>query len=231
MKKVGIIGGIGPASTLDYYNGIINGVRAKINDGNYPEIIINSINMTEMLSYVADKNWDALVSMLLNAIKKLAGADAEFAAIASNTPHIVFDRIEEQSVLPLISIVDATCKYAQAKNCTKAVVTGTRFTMSSGLYSEAFKRHDITSVVPSEREQAIIHNIIFPKLEDGIVIPEDKLKMMEIVNDLISKHNADALVLGCTELPLMIKEDDLDTLIINTTQIHIEAIVKYMLED
>lgn len=225
MKKIGIVGGIGPASTLDYYSGIINGFRQKTGNDNYPEIIINSINMTEMLSYISDKDWDSLVDLLLNSIQNLANAGAELAAIASNTPHIVFDEVQRQSALPLISIVEETCKYAQLKKCRKVVVIGTRFTMSSGLYNRAFQKYDITAITPSEDEQAAIHNIIFPKLEEGIVVPEDKQKILEISERLLTKQNADALILGCTELPLIIKENDLDTLILNTTQIHIESIV------
>ncbi|MBW4083957.1 aspartate/glutamate racemase family protein [Paenibacillus sp. S150] len=214
MKKIGIVGGIGPASTLDYYSGIINGFRQKTNDDNYPEIVINSINMTEMLSYVSCQDWDALVDLLLKSIKNLAKAGVELASIASNTPHIV----------PLISIVEETCKYAQLKKCKKVVVIGTQFTMSSGLYAKAFKKYAITAVVPSECEQTAIHNIIFPKLEEGIVLPEDRQKI-EITERLLVEQSADGLVLGCTELPLIIKDKDLDTLILNTTQIHIEAIV------
>ena len=228
MKKVGIVGGIGPVSTLDYYSGIISGIRARINSDNYPEIVINSINMSEMLSYVADKDWDALADMLLGAIKSLASAGAEFAAIASNTPHIVFDRVLERSALPLVSIVAATCEHARRKGCKKAVILGTRFTMNSGLYSEALGKYGIEAVLPSEKEQAEIHGIVFPKLEDGIVVPEDKLKMLEIAGRLIAANDADGLILGCTELPLMIKDNDLDTLILNTTQIHIDAIVNSM---
>jgi len=225
MKKIGIIGGIGPASTLDYYRGIINGVRAKTDCDDYPEIVIDSVNMTEMVSYISNEDRDSLVNMLLKSIKNLANAGADFAVIASNTPHIVFDRVQNESVLPLISIVDATCACVQHRGCKTVVVIGTRFTMSSGLYSDAFNKYDITAIVPSANEQAVIHGIIFPKLEDGIVVPEDKEIMLTIAKGLLSKHNADGLILGCTELPLMIKDDDLDTQIFNTTQIHIEAIV------
>ena len=225
MKKAGIIGGIGPASTLDYYSGIINGVRAKTNSENYPGILINSINMTEMLTLVSNEDWESLVAVLLAAVKVLAAAGADFAAIASNTPHIVFDRIKRRSALPLISIVEATCERARAKNIKKAVIIGTRFTMSSGLYSAALGKHGIAAVVPSEKDQTAIHNIIFPRLEDGVVVPEDKLKMLEIVNGLTAEHRADALILACTELPLMIKSGDSNAMILNTTQIHIDAIV------
>jgi aspartate racemase len=225
MKKVGIVGGIGPASTLDYYKGIIHGVRAKAKDGNYPEIVVDSINMTEMMSFLTNRDLDALVNRLLRAVRNLADAGAEFAAIASNTPHIVFDELRRQSALPLISIIEATCEYAQAKGCKKAVVLGTRFTMGSGIYSEAFKKYGMLAIAPSEEMQAFIHSLIFPNLEDGIVVPEDKRKMLEIASGLITEHYADGLVLGCTELPLVIKDGDLDTMLLNTTQIHIEAIV------
>jgi len=228
MKRVGIVGGIGPASTLDYYSGIISGVRSKHGGEDYPEIIIYSINMTEMLSLVSRKAWEMLAAMLLAAIESLSAAGADFAAIASNTPHIVFEQVRRQSALPLISIVDATCEQAQLQKVKKAVIVGTRFTMSSGLYSEALEKHKITAVMPSDSEQEVIHNIIFPKLEDGIVIPEDKRKMLEIVNGLLTTQNADALILGCTELPLMIKETDIDRIVLNTTQIHIDAIVNFI---
>lgn len=228
MKKIGIVGGIGPASTLDYYSGIISGFRQKTGDDNYPEIVIDSINMTEMLAYILHEDWDSLVNLLLNSIKNLAKAGAEFAAIASNTPHIVFAEIQRQSVLPLISIVEETCKYAQLEKCKKVIVIGTRFTMSSGIYTRAFQNYDITAIVPLADEQTAIHNIIFPKLEEGIVVPEDKQKILEITERLLTKQNADALVLGCTELPLIIKDEDLSALILNTTQIHIEAIVNYI---
>jgi len=97
--------------------------------------------------------------------------------------------------------------------------------MSSGLYSKAFQKYDIDAVVPTEDEQAEIHGIIFPKLEDGIIDPIDKQKMLALVTRLLAEHKADGLILGCTELPLMIKENDLDTIMMNTTQIHIDAIV------
>lgn len=229
MKKIGIIGGIGPAPTLDYYRGIIEGYREEANTEDYPEIIIDSINMTEMLSYVSDKNWEKLAGMLVRSIESLAAAGAVFAAIASNTPHIVFDTVKNLSPLPLISIVDETCKYARANNCRKAVVTGTRFLMSSGLYENELKKYGIEAVVPPEEEQKVIHGIIFPNLENGIVLPEDKLKMLEIINRITLEQRADALILACTELPLMIRENDMDILTLNTTKIHIDAILDYIL--
>jgi aspartate racemase len=130
------------------------------------------------------------------------------------------------SPLPLISIVEATCRFAKVKGCGRSVIIGTQFTMSSGLYSDAFSKYGIDAVVPNKEEQGIIHEIIFPRLEAGIVDPEDKQKMLELVNRLLRENDADALVLGCTELPLMIKDGDIEQTILNTTRIHINEIVK-----
>ncbi len=227
LKKVGIIGGLGPASTLDYYKDIIEGYKA-IND-DHPQIIIESVNMYEMLKYLTNKDLDGLVSFLLHIINNLAAAGADFVAIASNTPHIVFDEVNKQSVLPLISIVEKTCEYAKDIDCKRVIVLGTIFTMSSGLYTNAFKKYGIEAFVPDLKNQEVVNEIIFPNLENGIVLQKEKEIMLEIANNLIDKHNADALVLGCTELPLMIEQDDIKTTVINTTQIHIKSITEQLL--
>ncbi|EAX48396.1 aspartate racemase [Thermosinus carboxydivorans Nor1] len=229
MKKLGLVGGIGPASTLDYYKGITEGYRMRTASDNYPQMIIDSLNLAEMYAYVSNKQWDMFINRLVGSIKNLAAGGAEFAAMAANTAHIVFDEVNSQSPLPLISIVDETCKYAQSKNCKSVVIFGTAFTMSSGLYSNAFAKYGIDAFVPTADEQKAIHNIIFPNLQAGIVLPEDKRTILQIAKRMIAEKNADALVLGCTELPLIIQENDLDVLLLDTTQIHIDAILNYML--
>lgn len=228
MKKLGLVGGIGPASTLDYYKGIINGYRRRTGGVDYPHVIIDSLNLDEMYAYVSNKQWREFIGRLVGSIRNLAAGGAEFAAMAANTAHIVFDEVRSQSPLPLVSIVDETCKYAQSKGCKKVVVFGTAFTMSSGLYSNAFAKYGIEAFVPTEDEQKAIHGVIFPNLQEGIILPEDKRKTLQIASRMISEKNADALILACTELPLIIKESDLDILVLDTTQIHIDAIVSYM---
>lgn len=228
MRTLGLIGGIGPASTPEYYLGIINRWRGIVQDGNYPKIIINSVNMTEMLGYVAAKDWDTLIDFLARELQKLAMAGAEIAALCSNTPHIVFDRLQAKSPLPLVSIVEATCQCAKEHACRRVIVFGTRFTMQSGLYTEAMQRYGVEAIVPDMRQQDLIHSIIFPNLEEGIILPEQKANMLALATELMQQHNADGLVLGCTELPLMVQDGDLDTLLLNTTKIHIQAIVEAM---
>ena len=229
MKKLGLVGGIGPESTVDYYKGIIEGYREKTGIDHYPLMVIDSLDLAEMYAYASNKEWEPFTERLVESIKTLAAGGAEFAAMAANTAHIVFDAVETQSPLPLVSIVDETCKVARSRGCHSVVVFGTAFTMSSGLYTRALEKHGIEAFVPTEEEQKAIHNIIFPNLQAGIILKEEKEKILEIANRNLAVQKADALVLGCTELPLIVKADDLDTLILDTTRIHIEAILNYML--
>jgi aspartate racemase len=229
MKKLGLVGGIGPESTLDYYQGIVAGYRRRVSGDEYPRMIIDSLDLTEMYNLAAAKDWETFTRRLRQSIECLVGGGAEFAAMAANTAHIVFDQVSSQSPIPVISMIEETCRQARRNHCHSVVVFGTAFTMSSGLYTAAFARHGIDAFVPTAEDQAAIHNIIFPHLQEGIVLPEEKQQMLEIARKLISEKNADALVLGCTELPLIIKEGDLDVLLLDTAQIHIEAILDYML--
>jgi aspartate racemase len=229
LKKVGLVGGIGPGSTLDYYKGINNGYQARTGSGDNPPMIIDSLNLAEMYAYASNKQWPEFTHRLVESIKNLAAGGAEVAAMAANTAHIVFDEVRRQSPLPLISIVDETCKIAQAQKCKRVVVFGTAFTMSSGLYTDAFAKYDIAAFIPTTEEQKVIHGIIFPHLQEGIVLEEEKRLMLQIAGRIIAEKNADALILGCTELPLIIKEQDLDVLVLDTTQIHIDAIVDCLL--
>ena len=205
MKKIGIIGGIGPASTLDYYTGIIDGYRKKTGSDNYPEIIIYSINMTEMITLIEKDCWGSVTDMLTSTLKRLSNAGADIAVIASNTPHLVFDEISRQSPIPLISIVEETCNFIKAAGYQRVLTIGTLFTMKSGLYTKPLEKCGVLPLLPTEDEQSEIYSLFFPNLENGIVIPEDKEKMLALVNQIIHNQNADSLLLGCTELPLMIK--------------------------
>lgn len=229
MKKTGIIGGIGPESTIDYYRGIISLYRQMTGDENYPRILINSINMTEMLARVSERNYGAVTDMLLGSIEALARAGADFAAIASNTPHIVFGEVSARSPLPLISIVEAAAAKARSLGIRKALLIGTAFTMASSFYRDCFSAHSIPVIVPSAGEQVEIHGIIFPELEEGIVVPEKKARLLGICDRIIAKEEPDGVVLGCTELPLMVKDGDLGVPILNTSRIHVEAIVSELM--
>ncbi|MFA6938261.1 MAG: amino acid racemase [Treponema sp.] len=229
-KVPGIIGGVGPASTLDYYNDIVNGYREITKDDSYPNLVIKSVDMTKMLSYLDSNDYNWLVDFLKNHIQNLKDAGAEFAAIASNTPHIIFDELKKVSPLPLVSIVESTCKYAVENNYKSVLILGTKFTMQSTLYTSAFEKYNIKAVVLNKAQIEKVHSLIFPKLEQGIVVPEDKKQMVLLANEICNEQNIDAVVLGCTEIPIMIKQGDLVRPVLNTTEIHVHAILQRMFE-
>lgn len=231
MKKVGIVGGLGPASTIDYYRDIIENYRKVNGDDIYPEIVIDSVNMGELIKGIETQNFNAVARQILNSISNLVKAGASFAVIASNTPHIVWDLIKDKTSIPLISIVDATCDYIVQQSYSKVLIFATKYTMKNGLYSKAFTKRNIDWILPNEEDIEILGDIIYPNLENGIVIEEDKQKMISIAEKYIGKHGADSILLGCTEIPLMIKPYDVSVPLINTTTIHIEKICEILMSN
>ena len=225
MKKIGIIGGIGPESTAEYYKRIIYGYKKITNDENYPQLFINSINMTEMLNCLQKSDSD-LIDLLKNEINKLEKIGSDYIVIASNTPHCVLDELIKYSNVPIISIVEETCKYAQKNNLKKILLTGTIFTMKKDFYQKSFEKYNIECIVPDDNEKEIIQKIIFPNLENGIIIEKDKILFKEICNKIIKDKSIDGIILGCTELPLMINEKDFSINVIDTMEIHIKEILE-----
>lgn len=229
MKKIGIIGGIGPESTLDYYRGIIDAFRDRIGGMNYPDIIIYSANLTELLEILESKALDRLADWLLSRIEALQRAGAEFAAIASNTPHVVFDEVAKRSHLPLISIVEATCAKAESLGVKRLGLMGTRFTMQADFFQRPFRERGMTVFVPSPEEQQYIHEKLFSEIELGIIKDETREALLAISKRMIERDAIDSLILGCTELPLILPGEAHGIPFLNTTAIHVESIVTYCL--
>lgn len=224
MKKIGLVGGIGPASTVDYYLGLIERCRAEFGENVYPEIVIDSVSLTTATDFLAQNDFDGNAQLMLKSLAGLKAAGAEIAAITANTEHIVWERISDKFQIPVVSIVEATAAEILRKGYRKVLILGTIFTMKSGLYEKPLAERGITPILPTDEDKEKIANLFFPNLENGIVVPEDKVKMLEIVGRYVREKGADAVLLGCTELPLMIKEGDLDVPLLNTTQIHLNAI-------
>lgn len=230
MNRLGIIGGIGPESTIDYYRLLISLYRERKNDGSYPSIIINSINMKRMLDNISAGELDQVAAYILNEIKNLASAGAEIGVIASNTPHIVFDKINLQSPIPLISIVEAACHKAKSFDLKKAGLFGTMFTMQGGFYKDLFSKNSIEVIVPDVKEQEYIHYKYMNELVNGIISEETKKNILKITDSLINEHGIDCLILGGTELPLLLKDKFYRGIrLLDTTRIHVEAAISRML--
>jgi len=158
MKTVGIIGGIGPESTVDYYRLIIAAYREQRQDGSYPAIIINSIDLNKIRDLVTANALADLTEYLVVEVQRLARAGADFGLLAANTPHIVFDDVRQQSPIPLLSIVEATCEAAKALALRRLGLLGTRFTMQGRFFPDVFAREGITLVVPAPDEQDYVHD-------------------------------------------------------------------------
>ncbi len=232
MKTVGIIGGIGPESTIEYYRLIISSYRQRKQDGNYPQIVINSINMTKMLDLIGANRLTEVANYLSGELKKLADAGADFGLLASNTPHIVFDEILKESPIPLLSIVEETCQKAESLDLKKVGLFGTKFTMQSKFYEKAFLKRSILIVVPGANEQNYIHEKYMTELINGIILEETKRELLRIVNSLKDETGIQGLILGGTELPLILSEtDDRDIPFLDTTGIHVESIVNKLLQN
>lgn len=232
MKKLGMIGGTGPESTVDYYQSIISKFQEKTgSQESLPELLIYSVNMYKIFDLLQDDREEELAEYLAAAVLSLEKAGADFAIISANTPHIVFDRVQQKVNIPMISIVEETYRKAEQLELQKVGLLGTQFTMENDFFKEPFMVNGKEIFVPNEEEQQFLHGKIVAELEKGIVKEETKKEFLAIAEKLIERHDIEGIVLGCTELPMIFKPEDLDILQLNTVEIHVEKIVEMILED
>jgi len=230
MKRIGMIGGFGPEATLDYYRLLIETYRTKIKDGSNPEIIIYSMDINILLNMVANKQWDTLVKWLVNGLKVLYQAGANLGFISANTPHIVFDEVNELSPIPLLSIVEETCKHIDKLALRRVGLLGTKFTMQSDFYKKVCDKYNIVVFVPNEKEQDYIHSKLMTEIEFGIFLDETRESLLNIIKRMIEKDLIEGIILGCTELPLILTKSEFGISFLNTTKIHVESIINYYLD-
>lgn len=232
MKKVGIVGGLGPEATVDYYQSIISIFQEKIGSKeDLPELFINSINMYKMFRMLTNGETQEVIHYLTDAVQKLEDVGADFVVMCGNTPHIVFEQIQQKVQVPMISIVEETLIKAQEFRLEKIGLIGTKFTMENDFFRKPFISNNIKIVVPNQSEQEYIHRKIVEELENGIVNNESKEEFLSIINQMIDRDGIQGIVLGCTELPLIIKNDDLNIYSLNTAEIHINKIMDTIFMD
>jgi aspartate racemase len=229
MKTLGIIGGIGPESTIVYYRSLIAAYRERRQDGSYPPILINSIDVTRMLGLIGANELAGVAEYLLGAVNRLARAGAEVGLLAANTPHVVFDDLQRLSPIPLISIVEAAGAAAKALGLTRLGLFGTRFTMQGRFYAEVFARFGLSLVAPDPDDQNYIHDKYLGEFVPGIFRDETRQHLLRIVDRLIDQHGIDGLILGGTELPLILREDTYRGIpFLDTTKIHVAHAVAHL---
>jgi len=230
MNKIGIIGGIGPESTVEYYRLLIKLFRTKLDTNQYPEILLYSIDMTEMLGYVFDNQLYELVKFLKSKIKILEKSNVDYVALASNTPHLVFEKLQESVNVKMISIVEETCKAISKSGIKKVGLLGTKSTMSKGFYQKVGENNGIEIVIPNDENQNFVHEKYIGELVFNHINPKTKERLIQIVNDLVIEEKIEGIVLGGTELPLILEQKDFDKLtVFNTTEIHVNAILDKMI--
>jgi aspartate racemase len=230
MKTAGIIGGVGPESTIEYYRSIIASYRERTRDGTYPSLVVNSIDLKRMLDLIGAAKLPEVTEYLLGELNRLARSGADFAALAANTPHIVFDPLSARSPVPLISIVEVTCEAARAKGLRRVGLFGTRFTMQAPFYPEALTRSGITVVPTSPDEQEYIHEKYMHELLNGIFSPATRDHLLAIVERMKAHDGIEGVILGGTELPLILREEEHAGIpFLDTTKLHVEAIVSHLL--
>lgn len=225
MKKLGLVGGMGPESTIPYYHDIVYGVQERVGKDYFPNMTIESVNVFDVLRLCGEQKYDELTDYLFQAINNLVRSGADFAVLSANTPHIVFDRLQKLSPIPLISIIEATCKEAEKRNLKKIGLLGTIFTMTENFFKQPFLRKNIKIIVPSDVEMDYINQKISSELEHGIV-KEDTLKFFrKIISRMQTEEHIEAVILGCTELPLLLNDKVSPVPCLDTMQIHIQAII------
>jgi len=231
MRTLGIIGGIGPESTIEYYRMIFARYREKRPDGSSPSIIVNSIDLKRMLDFVAAAQLEELTGYLRVELERLKSAGSDLALMAANTPHVVFDELAQQVSMPLISIVEATCESARARGLHRVGLIGTTFTMQGQFYQKVFEAAGIAVVIPTAEHQAYVHDRYMRELVMGVIKSETRERLWGIVQQMRRHEAIDGVVLGGTELSLIMKDEDSGGLpLLDTTRLHVEAAVAQLVE-
>lgn len=226
MKKIGILGGISSASTIQYYKTILDMYYENFSDYYYPEILINSLNFQYFTDLENEHKISEYTDYIINGINNLQKSGADFVIMAANSPHSVYYNVKDQISLPILSIVDTAAKECSKLKLKKVLLTGIKYTMQNSFYQEGFKSYGIEVSTPSEKHQDQINSIIF----DELVLNKITESTKEHFKKIISLYNVDGIILGCTELPLLLNQEDMDIPLIDTLKLHCKATLAYSLE-
>jgi aspartate racemase len=225
VTTVGIVGGLGPESTIDYYRRILDAWE-RVDPSTAPSIVIDSLDVRRALRLV-EVDRPGLVDYLLASLLRLAGAGVAFAAMTANTPHVVFDELASRSPVPLVSIVEVCAEEARRRGLRRLALLGTRFTMEGSFYPTVFARHGIEIVTPAESDRAWVHERYVGELLRGQFLEETRQRFVALVERLRDEQHVDGVVLGGTELPLLLPGATIAGLpVLDTTALHVAAIVE-----
>ena len=230
MKTIGLIGGMSWESSLEYYRILNQAVKEKLGGFHSAECVMYSVDFDEIEKLQHKGKWDELTDIMIDAAQRVEKAGADFVLICTNTMHKMAPEVESRISVPLLHIADVTAEQIKIKGQKKVGLLGTRFTMEQEFYKgRLMKKHGIEVIIPDEEQRKIIHNILYKELVQGEISRESKNKFKVIITSLESR-GAEGIILGCTEIPLLVKQEDYDILLYDTTDIHARAAVELALE-
>jgi aspartate racemase len=228
-KRIGILGGMSPESTVAYYEHITRTYTERYGDYGYPEILIYSVSFQEYVDWPNQDRWDLVAEGLSQAGQKLVEAGADLVLIATNTMHLVFDEVQARVDAPMLSLLDATAEAILARGFHTVGLLGTRFTMEKGFYQEALARRGISTLVPGADDREYVHRVIYDELVAGQIRDESRDGYVTIIRKLVER-GAEGIILGCTEIPPLVDEARAGIALFDTTQIHAEAALNYAIK-
>lgn len=224
MKKVGLVGGLSWVSTMDYYKFINEGVNDRLGGLNFAECIIYSLNFGDIQS----KSWDNSYELLLGACESLKNSGVESIVLCANTAHLFADKLQDTIQLPIIHIGEETAKAVNKKGFKKVGLLATKFTMEMNFYRDKLEQYGLEVLIPEKQEtRDYIQQTLKEELGIGLINPETKSNYISIIKELVD-CGAECIILGCTEIPMMISEEDFNIPMFDTTKIHSQAIVDYI---
>ncbi len=227
MKKIGLIGGMSWESSLEYYRIINEAVKQRLGGLHSAESIMYSVDFDEIEKLQSQGNWQELTKVMIDSAQKLEKAGADLVIICTNTMHKMAGEVQNSINIPLLHIADATAEKIKEKGCNKVGLLGTRFTMEEDFYKgRLIEKHGLKVIVPNSEERQIVHDIIYNELCLGEIKETSKEQFKKVIENLV-KNGADGVILGCTEIPLLIKQENVKVLLFDTTKIHAEYAVDY----
>ena len=231
MKTIGIIGGMSYESSMHYYERINKQINEKLGDLNCAKLLIYNVNFQDIRKRMLAGKWEEIGIILKEIAKTLENAGADAIVIATNTIHKVADIIESSINVPLIHIADAVSLKCHEKDATNVLLLGTKYTMQEDFIINRLKKNGINAIVPKERDDIdLIDKVIFDELCKGEIMEESKKAYINIINRMIGEEHIEGVILGCTEIEMLIKDGDVNVPLFDTTQAHIDTIVDYALK-
>ncbi len=228
-KRIGILGGMSPESTIEYYQYLTHAYTQRFGDYGYPDIIIYSVSFQPYVDWPNEDRWDLVAQGLSQAAQRLEAAGADFIVIATNTMHLVLDQVQASLHVPVLSLLDVVGEAVLAKGFKTVGLLGTRFTMEKNLYQDALALKGIAVLIPDADAREVVNRVIYDELVAGQIRAESRAAYVDIIKKLAAR-GAQGVILGCTEIPLLVSEADAGLPLFDTTLIHAEAALNYAID-